>query len=149
MKRSLLNIENEKNKKIKFTCKLPLEFKVLFIFINQNLLNKYSIIENIVQKLQKIKILPSMKLLLSTINQKNEIITESDIVLINYICKDVLKLNKVSENGINNYIIELPTLRRNNKVLKRLDVLENCLYEYIYNKYKEYMKSNNLDMYYY
>lgn len=90
-----------------------------------------------------------MKLLLSTINQKNEIITENDIVLINYICKDVLKLNKVSENGINNYIIELPTLRRNNKVLKRLDVLENCLYEYIYNKYKEYMKSNNLDMYYY
>lgn len=34
MKRSLLNIENKKNKKIKFTCKLPLEFKVLFIFIN-------------------------------------------------------------------------------------------------------------------
>lgn len=149
MKRSLLNIETEKNKKVKFTCKLPLEFKVLFIFINQNLLNKYSIIENIVQKLQKIKILPSMKLLLSTVNQKKEIITENDIVLINYICKDVLKLNKVPENGVNNYIIELPTLRRNNKVLKRLDVLENCLYEYIYNKYEEYMKSNNLDMYYY
>lgn len=103
-------------------------------------------IEKAVAITHKLKVLPSVKLVLGTLNSKSEVISANDIYMINSICPDVLKIKTDDSNDISNQIVELRTLRLNNKIVDRKEFLRNKLSEYFYTKYEEYMKKADLPM---
>lgn len=105
-------------------------------------------IEKAVDIAHKIKVLPSIKLVLGTLNTKSEVISANDIYMINHICPDVLKIRTDNSDDISNQIVELSTLRSKNKIVDRKEVLKNKLSEYFFSKYSEYMKTADLPMYY-
>lgn len=104
-------------------------------------------IEKAVAIAHKIKVLPSVKLVLGTLNTKSEVISANDIYMINSICPDVLRIKTDESNDVSNQIVELKTLRLNNRIVDRKEVFRNKLSEYFYTKYAEYMKEADLPMY--